>query len=174
MIELMMLGFLAERPHHGYDLRQRMNALHGYARTVSEGALYPAVSRQSDRGYIAVNEVDGEAGPKRRMLSLTQAGHDRLEERLRDASGFDITDGQRFLVVLTFLSKLPSESDREQVLRRRLDFLDQPVAFQFEDGRPVRKKDETDPYRRGVLTVAGATRNAEIAWLRQQLEVGEP
>lgn len=172
MIELMMLGFLSERPHHGYDLRQRMKALHGYARTVSEGALYPAITRLVDRGHIAVDEVDSEAGPKRRMLSLTQAGRDRLETRLRDASGFDITDGQRFLVVLTFLSKLPSASDREQVLRRRLDFLDQPVAFQFEDGWPIRKMDETDAYRRGVLTIAGATRNSEIAWLRSELRQG--
>lgn len=170
MIELMMLGFLSERPHHGYDLRQRMNALHGYARTVSEGALYPAITRLADRGYIVVDEVDGEAGPKRRLLSLTRAGRERLEERLRDASGFDITDGHRFFVVLTFLSKLPHRSDREQVLRRRLDFLDQPVAFEYDEGRPVRKKDESDRYRRGVLTIAAATRDAEITWLRSELE----
>ena len=56
MIELMILGFLAEGPQHGYELRRRMSQLHGYARLISDGTVYPAINRLIAAG--AVTEAD--------------------------------------------------------------------------------------------------------------------
>ena len=44
MLELSILGFLAEEPLHGYELKERINALTGHVRPVSDGALYPAIT----------------------------------------------------------------------------------------------------------------------------------
>lgn len=165
----MILGFLAEGPLHGYLLRQRMEQLHGYARSISYGTLYPAIARLVARGLVRQDPAPGRAGVDRQVLSLTEAGRTSLEERLRSTSGHDITDGQRFMVVLAFLSLLPEQADRDEVLRRRLEFLSQPASFFYEGDRRLRADDITDPYRRGILISARATSRAERAWLTDML-----
>ena len=47
MLELAILGFLAEGPLHGYELRRKVAQLSGYTRPVSDGSLYPAINRWS-------------------------------------------------------------------------------------------------------------------------------
>lgn len=75
----------------------------------------------------------------------------------------------RYFTVLAFLSHLPDPADQRAVLRRRLEFLEQPASF-FRDGdRPPGTDDTDDPYRRGMLTIARATSRGEQAWLREVL-----
>lgn len=166
---MMILGFLAEGPLHGYLLRQRMEQLHGYARSISYGTLYPAIARLVSRGLVRQEPAPGKAGAERQVLSLTETGRASLEERLRSSSGHDITDGHRFMVVLTFLSLLPEPAERDAVLRRRLEFLSQPASFFYDGERPLRADDIPDPYRRGILISARATSRAERAWLIEML-----
>ena len=103
------------------------------------------------------------------MLHLTEAGRSELLRRLREPANVDITDLTRFLTLLAFLSLLPDEESRRAVLRRRLAFLDQPASFFYDGDRPLRARELTDPYRRGMFVIAGATSRAERAWLRDQL-----
>lgn len=56
------------------------------------------------------------------------------------------------------------------MLRRRLDFLQEPTSFFYDGERPLRAEELDDPFRRGVLTVARATSRAEISWLRETLD----
>lgn len=165
----MILGFLAEGPLHGYELRRKMSQLHGYARTFSDGTVYPAIDRLVSAGALDREFGPGHAGAGRGTLRLTDFGQRRLRERLSGADGHDITDGGRFTVVLAFLSHLPDEAARRAVLRRRLEFLDRPVNLFSEGSRPLREAEIGDPYRRGILVTAKATRRAERAWLREQL-----
>jgi DNA-binding PadR family transcriptional regulator len=173
MIELMILGFLAEGPLHGYILRKRMEMLYGSARPISYGTLYPAINRLVAARLVRQSEEPGKAGAARQVLSLTFPGRQSLEERLRGATGHDITDGQRFTVVLAFLSHLPDIAQRDAVLRRRLEFLSKPPAF-FSDGeRPLDADEVTDPYRKGILVTAEAAMNAETEWLTAMLAPGD-
>ncbi len=168
MLDLLILGFLAERPHHGYDLRRRIRELSGFARHVSDGSLYPAINRLVAAGCIERREDEG-SPRERHRLSLTETGRDRLLGLLRDADGVDVTDLSRFMVVLAFLGLLPDPADRAAVLRRRLDFLDVPASFFYVDGRPVRQREIACPYRQGMITIARATRAAERTWLREMV-----
>ncbi|MEV0894762.1 PadR family transcriptional regulator [Promicromonospora sp. NPDC050262] len=170
MIELMILGFLAERPQHGYELRRRMEQLHGYARTISDGTLYPAIARLAKAGLVRRATEPGSAGAPRQTLTITDAGRARLLDRLRQVDGHDITDGSRFFVVLSFLSLLPDRAERDAVLRRRLDYLEQPASFFYDGDRPLRAADVADPYRRGILLSARATSRAERTWIRELLD----
>jgi DNA-binding PadR family transcriptional regulator len=169
MIELMILGFLAEGPHHGYDLRRRMEELYGYARPVSFGTLYPAIARLAKAGLVHQQTGPGTSGAARVTLTLTEAGRAALHDRLRSASGTDVTDGHRFMVVLAFLSLLPAQAERNAVLQRRLDFLSQPASFFYDGERPLTTDEIADPYRQGILVSAKATSRAERAWLTYML-----
>ncbi|WP_157250877.1 PadR family transcriptional regulator [Nonomuraea typhae] len=168
-LTLTILGFLHERPMHGYELKARLNALTGHLRPLSDGALYPAISRLEAKGLLERHEEPGAAAARRLVLTLTEAGRGELLRRLREPSDIEISDQTRFFALLTFLSALPDPADRLRVLRRRLDFLETPASFFYDDGRPVRAEEEQDPYRRGILLIARATGTAERAWLRQEL-----
>ncbi|MFC5720598.1 PadR family transcriptional regulator [Streptomyces gamaensis] len=161
---------MAEGPLHGYQLRRRIAQLSGHARPVSDGSLYPAINRLVGAGLLERRSEPGAAAAARQTLSLTPSGHEELQRRLREPGDLDISDSTRFFAILAFLSRLPDPAERHAVLRRRLEFLEQPVSFFSEGDRPLRAEDTQDPYRRGMLHIARATSRAERAWLRQMLD----
>ncbi|MCQ8774793.1 PadR family transcriptional regulator [Streptomyces telluris] len=169
MLELAILGFLAEGPLHGYQLRHRIAHLSGHTQPVSDGSLYPAINRLVNAGLLDRRTEPGASAAQRHTLSLTDTGHCELLRRLQDAGGLDISDSTRYFTVLAFLSHLPDTADQHAVLRRRLEFLEQPASFFHDKDRPLGADDTDDPYRRGMLTIARATSHAERSWLRKVL-----
>ncbi|WP_333776981.1 PadR family transcriptional regulator [Streptomyces sp. IBSBF 3136] len=175
MLELSILGFLAEEPLHGYELKERIRALSGHVRPVSDGALYPAINRLVAAGLLDQRTEDGVSAAPRRVLSLTAKGRADLLERLRGPRQTEITDQVRFNTVLAFLRHLPDPAEQAAVLRRRLDFLETPSSFFHRDGEPVPAEEAGDLFRQGMLRVARATGTAEREWLREALAVlGRP
>ncbi|MFF4844396.1 PadR family transcriptional regulator [Streptomyces collinus] len=175
MLELSILGFLAEEPLHGYELKERIRALSGHVRPVSDGALYPAINRLVAAGLLDQRTEDGASAAPRRMLSLTAKGRADLLARLRGPRQTEITDQVRFNTVLAFLRHLPDPAEQAAVLRRRLDFLETPSSFFYRDGEPVPAEEAGDLFRQGMLRVARATGRAEREWLREALAVlGRP
>ena len=170
MLELAILGFLAEGPLHGYELRRKVVQLSGYARPVSDGTLYPAISRLVRGRLLDQRAEKGKAAAQRNVLSLTGSGRAELEQRLREPAGVDITDFSRFVTILAFLALLPDRGERDAVLRRRLQFLEQPASFFYDGDIPLRQRDMTDPYRQGLFVIAKATSSAERSWLKQMLD----
>lgn len=94
--------------------------------------------------------------------------------RLREADAVDISDENRWFTVLAFLRHLPAPAEQADVLRRRLAFLREPSSFFYdydsEGERPLGAEAFDDPFRRGVLTIARATSEAELSWLATTLE----
>ncbi|WP_406860476.1 PadR family transcriptional regulator [Streptomyces sp. HUAS MG47] len=169
MLELSILGFLHDGPLHGYELKERIHGLSGHLRPVSDGALYPALTRLVKAGLLESRTEPGAGGAARRTLSLTDAGRAELRTRLSDPKEADITDGQRFNTVLAFLGLLDSPAAQAAVLRRRLAFLETPASFFYREGAPVRAEQEPDLFRAGMLRIARATGTAEKAWLKETL-----
>ena len=58
MLELAVLGLLAEQPLHGYELKKRLSETLGPLWGISFGSLYPALRRLERSG--AIEEVDAE------------------------------------------------------------------------------------------------------------------
>jgi DNA-binding PadR family transcriptional regulator len=169
VLELSILGFLAEQPLHGYELKERIKALSGHVRPVSDGALYPAITRLVTAGRLDQHTEPGTSAAPRRVLSLTEAGREDLLERLRHPKQAEITDQVRFNTLLAFLRHLPDRAEQAAVLRRRLDFLETPASFFYDDGKPVRAEEAHDLFRQGMLRVARATGAAEREWLREAI-----
>lgn len=170
VLDLKILGFLDDGPLHGYELRRRINELGGPGSHLSEGALYPALARLEKAGMLTRTEAPGARGRARKVLTITAAGRERLHELLREPSESAIASMPSFLEHLAFLSHLPDAAARRTVLERRLAVVTgEPPAFFYDDGRPRRASQEEDPYRLGMIRVAGASRRAEIIWLREML-----
>ncbi|MFE2284386.1 PadR family transcriptional regulator [Streptomyces sp. NPDC059443] len=170
MLALSILGFLAERPMHAYELRQVISDLIGHNRPVSDGALYPALNRLTKAGHLERHAERGVGAPTRQVLRITDSGRAELLRRLSEPKAAEITDGGSFFTLLAFLSHLPEARQQMAILQRRLDFLTQPASFFSHSGAPARIKDVDDRYRKGMLIMARATQQAERAWLEQTLQ----
>ncbi|MFI6683636.1 PadR family transcriptional regulator [Streptomyces sp. NPDC050485] len=170
MLELSILGFLYEEPLHGYELKERIKGLSGHIRPVSDGALYPAITRLAKAGLLEQRTEPGSGAAPRRILSLTAAGRANLLERLRHPKDVDITDGQRFFTVLAFLRHLPDPAEQAAVLKRRQAFLETPASFFYREGRPVAAEEVPDLFRQGMLRIARATAGEEKAWLAEAVD----
>lgn len=169
----MILGFLSEKPMCGYELRKKMEQLQGYARAFSDGAIYPATRRLVEAQLISQRD-EMRDGRQRREFALLDAGRDRLVSALRETKGFDVTDSNRWSVVLTFLAVVPDKTDRDDVLRRRYDYLSQTSVhfFYCDSGRALEPKEIDDPYRRGIIALHDVQVAAELDWLGSMLGVG--
>jgi DNA-binding PadR family transcriptional regulator len=168
MIELCILGFLAETPLHAYALRRRITALIGHVRPLSDGALTPALRRLEARGLISGHDARGERGPARRIFELTDTGHAELRRRLADPDGVDITDRSRYFTLLAFLHELDDPTGQRAVLERRLAFLEQPSRGFFvaeQKALPGHKA----VFRNGMNHMARDIWTAERDWLRRAL-----
>ncbi|WP_344662776.1 PadR family transcriptional regulator [Catenulispora subtropica] len=168
MLPLAILGFLAEEPLHGYQLKDRITGLTGHVKPVSDGALYPAIARLEAKGLIERRTEPGAGAAPRQVLALTPAGRAELARRLREPTPTEITDRNRYFTILAFLHRLEDPAAQAAVLRRRLDFLDAPGAGFFfdEDGKPVKSEDAPTLFRRGMTQIARATAKAEREWLK--------
>jgi len=171
MLELAILGFLAEQSMHAYELRKRLAVLMGHVRPVSDGALYPALKRLQQQQLVVRRTEPGSGGPPRQVFELTAAGHAVLQERLTEPSELDITDRNKYFVVLAFLHLLPSQQAQAEVLRRRLAFLQDPQRGFFVDkDHRLRLEELGSPFRAGMQQIARATSSAEQKWLTTTLE----
>ncbi|MDX2680615.1 PadR family transcriptional regulator [Streptomyces sp. NY05-11A] len=170
MLELAILGHLADGPLHGYVLRRRVEQLSGHTRPISDGSLYPAINRLVKRGLLTRHTEPGAAAAQRYVLTLTDAGRTELLECLREPAQQDITDHNRFFTLLAFLSLLPEREQQHAVLRRRLDFLEKPASFFYDGDRPLSAEEVADPYHRGMLLMARSISRAERAWLHEVLD----
>lgn len=169
MLALAILGFLHDEPLHGYELKERIKSLTGHVRPVSDGALYPAISRLEAAGMLERRVEPGTSAAPRQMLSLTDAGRAELLQRLRSPSQVEISDRNRYFTLLAFLRHLPDRAEQAAVLKRRLEFLQTPATFFSAAGKRLRAADMDDPYRQGMFEIARATTQAERDWLTRTL-----
>ena len=75
-LRLIVLGFIAEEPRHGYEIIKGLSARFQGAYTPSPGAIYPMLRLLEDAGLVSSQSH----GPKRRF-TITQAGKAYVEEQ---------------------------------------------------------------------------------------------
>jgi len=80
-LELCMLALLANRERYGYQIAQGLNESSGLA--VSEGTIYPLLSRLQREGQVSAHWRESPAGPPRKYYSLTSSGRQVLESKMQ-------------------------------------------------------------------------------------------
>ncbi len=123
---------------------RRVAQLSGYTRPVSDGSLYPAISRLTKAGLLQRRTEPG-AGAARYLLTLTEPGRAEMLKRLRKPADHEIIDFTRFFTILAFRSRLPDKAAQHAMLRRRLAFLEEPASFFYDGDRPLRAEAPRGP-----------------------------
>jgi DNA-binding PadR family transcriptional regulator len=83
-----ILALLAERPMHGYEMIQELEARTGGVWRPSPGSVYPTLQLLEDEGLIA-----GEEGEGRRRFALTDAGRAEAERQDQRTPWEQVTAG---------------------------------------------------------------------------------
>ena len=92
-LDLLILKTLALEPMHGWAISHRIRAVSKEVLQVNQGALYPALHRLEQNGWIKAEWGESENNRKAKYYSLTRAGRKYMEkeeanwERLSAAIG---------------------------------------------------------------------------------------
>ena len=88
--EYALLGLLAMRPAHGYELYHRLLADLGQVWHISLSQTYNILNRLEAKGWIAADVQTQDKLPPRRCFELTQAGGERFDAWLRAPTGSSV------------------------------------------------------------------------------------
>lgn len=77
-----LLGFLAQKPRHGYELHAAFEAAVGGEQNwdVKPAQIYTTLSRLEKDGLVAEEGVEQGGGPEKRIYSITRAGRAALTQ----------------------------------------------------------------------------------------------
>jgi PadR family transcriptional regulator PadR len=95
-LDLLILKTISIEPKHGWAIAKRIQQVSADALQVTQGALYPALHRLEQQGWISSKWRTTETGREAKFYQLTKAGAEQLEkelaqwERLSNAVGLVI------------------------------------------------------------------------------------
>jgi len=78
-LDLLILETLALEPMHGWGIAQRIRQVSGEVLQVNQGALYPALHRLEQSGWIKAKWGESDNNRRAKFYSLTPAGRKYLE-----------------------------------------------------------------------------------------------
>lgn len=78
ILEGCILAVISEEEVYGYEMTRKLN-LYGF-NMVSEGSIYPLLIRMKKEGLVNTVTKSSDSGPKRKYYSLTELGHEKLQE----------------------------------------------------------------------------------------------
>jgi DNA-binding PadR family transcriptional regulator len=88
-VRTQILAVLRDRPMHGYEVIQELEAQSGGRWRPSAGSIYPTLQQLADEGLVTGEDVDG-----RRVYSITEAGR-KVAAESGDRSPWTETDDER-------------------------------------------------------------------------------
>ena len=79
-LDLLILKTIALEPMHGWGIAQRIRQVSKEVLQVNQGALYPALHRLEQNGWIKAKWGESENNRRAKYYSLTSAGRKYLEQ----------------------------------------------------------------------------------------------
>ncbi|MBN1437446.1 MAG: PadR family transcriptional regulator [Sedimentisphaerales bacterium] len=89
MLELCVLNAIKGKSLYGYDIVRRLRDIKGLV--ISEGTIYPILSRLKREGFVGTTLKESSEGPARKYYELTGKGKQMLSQM--NDSWKDIKDG---------------------------------------------------------------------------------
>ncbi len=81
-LDLLILQTLSLEPMHGWAIGARIEQVSGDVLQVTQGALYPALHRLEQQGWLRAEWRETSTGREAKFYALTRAGRKQLEKEL--------------------------------------------------------------------------------------------
>lgn len=172
-----ILGFLVERPMHGYEIKRAISPAVASSQTVNDGVLYPLLRKMENEGLIAGRSERVGKAPPRTVFKPTKRGTEAFGEWLRsersevDEVTYDFLLGHPFLAKCLFFERLTPTLAKQKFEQQ----LESSNAKLREFGR-IRKgmvERRVDRHRIAVLDLGIAQQRAKVQWLKKQLNTSD-
>lgn len=79
-LDLLILKVIALEPMHGWAIAQRIRQISGDVLLVGQGALYPALHKLEQNGWIGSEWAVSESNRRAKYYTLTRAGRKVLKQ----------------------------------------------------------------------------------------------
>ncbi len=170
-VEQALLGFLRERPMHGYEIHQRLSrpAELGVVWRLKPGQLYALLDRLEEEGYIAATVEPQEGRPPRKVFCLTEKGAATFAAWVESPVARGREFRLEFLAKLYFARREPPAVLARLVERQRA----QCAQWLAEQQRQAEQAQATDPYEWLVCRFRSGQIEAMLAWLEVVASQGE-
>ena len=119
--EYALLGFLARKPAHGYELHQRLSSELGQIWHVSQSQVYNILKRLEGQGFIRGVIEEQEKLPARQRYHLTGSGRQRLEKWLTTPTGSSVRAIRVEFVTRLYFAPLLGPDIPSQLLNAQLN-----------------------------------------------------
>ena len=157
-----ILGLLAQKPRHGYELHAAFSAVGGATWDVKPAQIYTTLERLEESGLVQTESDLGEGNePDRRIYAITRDGRDALKDWFEDGVP---TEHQRdeFYVKL-MIGLVSGEADPARILQTQRSRLYQELHD------ATAQRDSYDPHTEmaQILLVDKAIMHleADLRWL---------
>jgi DNA-binding PadR family transcriptional regulator len=148
MYELVILGFLMRRPHHGYLIAKIINDIIGPFARLSNGRLYPLLAKLEQEGFIAAvpavitgSSVEGAPDRQPRAYEITGTGRQRFHELMMDTTSYPGEYQRLFWFKLANLPWLEPE-ERLYLLDHYINFCQTHLFHLENESRDLERKAE--------------------------------
>ncbi|GAB2734809.1 PadR family transcriptional regulator [Kitasatospora kifunensis] len=161
-----VLGLLAERPRHVYDMRVTMRERgHDRVLEIKSASLYDALRRLAAAGTVeAAETIRDSARPERTVYRITETGTRQLLQWLRELLGDPAHGRTAFTGALMFMYALP-HTEVADLLDGRADLLDQEIAA-MDTAAQAARSHGLPPIFLSEDSYTQTLRRAECDWLR--------
>ena len=169
----LILGWLLERPCHGYELQQRLLPFEAGSPGLNQGRLYKLLGELEGEGLIRHEVVPQDRLPSRKILYLTPKGKAAFLEWLRspaslhDATKYEFFLRDPFLVRFLFAHRL-GPAGAQELLRRHL----RDIEARIREFTRLQRGADAFPEAPGRLAILGLGLRylvAKLRWLRKRL-----
>ena len=169
-----VLGFLIDRPMHGYALKRAMSPALPLRQRVNDGILYPLLRRMEDEGFVR-KEIERASGARERhVYHATAEGRHVFEAWLAssddesDEVTYDFLLGHPFLTKCLFLDKLGPAEVRAKLEHQLVECSRKLDSFQaIRDGMVER---DVGAHRIAVLDLGIAQQTEKERWLKDMIK----
>jgi PadR family transcriptional regulator PadR len=81
-LDLLILKTIALEPKHGWAIAKRIEQVSNEVLQITQGALYPALHRLEQQGWVKAEWRATETGREAKFYQLTRAGRVQLDKEL--------------------------------------------------------------------------------------------
>lgn len=121
-----ILGLLAQRPRHGYELRAAFEALVGGTDIwdVKPAQIYSTLARLEESGMVVQDGVEQAGGPEKHIYSLSPAGQEELNRWYLSGVSSDHQHDEFFVKFLLSMGETHINSRQVIQVQRSLIYQD--------------------------------------------------
>ena len=173
-----VLGFLVDRPMHGYALKRAMSPALPPRQRVNDGILYPLLRRLEEEGLVRKEVERGDGARERHVYHATAEGRRAFERWLsssddeRDEVTYDFLLGHPFLTKCLFFDKLGPEEVRAKLEHQLAECSRKLDEFEvIRDGMVARG---VGSHRIAVLDLGIAQQREKERWLKRMIKQASP